>query len=326
MKKNDLNEFNYNFKFNDTRTNINYDINYMLNKSLSMFDWVDLPDIPEKEIEKILQINGYAIITKINDKLIACTGGLGGVLDEYNRPTQAIVNIPYLNFNKTLNIGKDCILLKNDSMCLGLIPLYKKYLYALNENYITLNTSLILDRANKVFSAKDDNTYQSVNKYIEDIKQGNLTTILDRDMFDSFKYLNNTSNGSDIKNYLEINQYLKGSLYNEIGLTSNFNMKRERIQNAEIETNNGNIYPLLDDMYLNRLKGIEKINEMYGSDISINFNSSWRGRTDGLKPLDDKATDEPTEEPIEPIEPTEPTEEPFEEIVKGGKDEIKRNK
>ena len=297
ITKNDMNEFKYKFDFTDKQMNINNDINYMLDKSLSMFDWVNLTDtIPEKELEKILQVQGYAIITKINDNLYACNGGLGGELDVYNRPTQAIVNIPYLNYSETLTIGKDCVVIKNDSMGMGLIPLYLKYISTLNENFITINTSLILNRANKIFSAKDENTYESVNNYIDDLTGGKLTTILERDMFESLKIIDNSSNNDDMQKLIELNQYLKSSLYNEIGLSSNYNMKRERLQNAEIELNSGNLYPLLDDMYINRLKGIEQVNEMFDTEIEITFNSSWRGRVDGLEPLDNEQEEQEAQE------------------------------
>ena len=73
----------------------------------------------------------------------------------------------------------------------------------------------------------------------------------------------------------EFEQYLKASMYNEIGLSANFNMKRERLTSAEIETNSDNLYPLVDDMLNNRRLAIEKINEMFETDIKVEFNSSW---------------------------------------------------
>ena len=44
--------------------------NYMLAKTISMFEWENLPDtIPYKELEKLLQVNGFAFITEVNGEL-----------------------------------------------------------------------------------------------------------------------------------------------------------------------------------------------------------------------------------------------------------------
>ena len=74
--------------------------NYMLAKTVSMFEWENLPEtIPYKELEKLLQVNGFAFITKVNGELYAFSGGLGGVPDVYGNPTQIIISNPALNFN-----------------------------------------------------------------------------------------------------------------------------------------------------------------------------------------------------------------------------------
>lgn len=63
----------------------------MYNKTLTMFDYSELPDtIPFREVEKILQYNGYAIITKVKGELYAFYGGLSG-FDAYYQPTHAVV-------------------------------------------------------------------------------------------------------------------------------------------------------------------------------------------------------------------------------------------
>ena len=43
----------------------------MLNKSLTMFEWKNLPDtLPAVEIEKQLQTNGYTIIGKVQGNVL----------------------------------------------------------------------------------------------------------------------------------------------------------------------------------------------------------------------------------------------------------------
>ena len=90
-----------------------------LNKSLTMFEWQNLPNtLPMVELEKMLQINGYAIIAKYKGDVYAFNGGFAGQ-DPYNRPTQVIINNPALKLNTTYTINEDCIVIKNDDMKQG---------------------------------------------------------------------------------------------------------------------------------------------------------------------------------------------------------------
>ena len=272
----------------DKKTNVNNHIKYMLNRSINMFKYHNLPDtLPAKELELLLQCHGYAVICKINDNLYAVNAGLGGECDVYGNPTQAIVTVPYLNYNATLNIDTDCIVMNNDTMQTGLIPMYQKYCTLLNENEITMLLVTINKRIQNFISANDDSTVQSARKFLENVYAGKVGVIAEQRLFDSLKIANvGTNAGINLKDLFEYEQYLKASLYNEIGLSANFNMKRERLTKAEVERNTDNLYPLPDEMLSSRREAIAKINEMFGTDITVEFNSSWDYRVLGGESID----------------------------------------
>ena len=272
----------------DKKTNVNNHIKYMLNRSINMFKYHNLPDtLPAKELELLLQCHGYAVICKINDNLYAVNAGLGGECDVYGNPTQAIVTVPYLNYNATLNIDTDCIVMNNDTMQTGLIPMYQKYCTLLNENEITMLLVTINKRIQNFISANDDSTVQSARKFLENVYAGKVGVIAEQRLFDSLKIANvGTNAGINLKDLFEYEQYLKASLYNEIGLSANFNMKRERLTKAEVECNTDNLYPLPDEMLSSRREAIAKINEMFGTDITVEFNSSWDYRVLGGESID----------------------------------------
>ncbi|MEE3325097.1 MAG: hypothetical protein VZR33_07175 [Methanosphaera sp.] len=261
----------------DKRKNVADMVTYMFNRSNIMFKYHNLPDsIPETELEKLLQTNGYAIVGKINGDLYAINGGLGGETDVYNRPTIATVSVPYFNFNDTWEIDKDCVVIKNDSYAIGLIPMFVKYCTLMNENEITMMLATVNKRIQDLLSANDDNTIESAKQFLKDVFEGKLGVIAESKLFDSLKVNNSSTNAQvNLKDLFEFEQYLKASMFNEIGLSANFNMKRERLTSAEIETNSDNLYPLVDDMLNNRRLAIEKINEMFETDIEVEFNSSW---------------------------------------------------
>ena len=53
-------------------------------------------------------------------------------------------------------------------------------------------------------------------------------------------------------------------------------MKREALNSAESALNDDILYPLIDEMLEERQKGIEKINELYGTNISVELSSVWK--------------------------------------------------
>ena len=292
-----IGETNRTFDITDKKRNVQNNIKYMLNRSNIMFEYDGLPDtIPQKELELLLQCNGYAIFTEINGELYVVNGGLGGEGDVYNNPTIATVSIPFLKYNETLNIDKDCVIIHNDTLDMGLIPMYEKYCTLMNENEITMFLADVNKRMQNMLSANDDNTVASAKQYLDDVLNGKIGVIAEQRLFDSLKVNNTTTNGSvTLTELFEYEQYLKASMFNEIGLSANFNMKRERLTSAEVETNTDNLYPLVDDMLNNRRYALEKINEMYGLNITVQFNSSWDYRVNNGEPIETGETFDETE-------------------------------
>lgn len=322
-----LGENNRTFDITDKKRNTQNNIKYMLNRSNIMFEYKNLPDtIPQKELELLLQCNGFAIFTEINGEFYVVNGGLGGEGDVYNNPTIATVSIPCLNYNANLTIDTDCVIIPNDTLLIGLLPMYEKYCTLMTENEITMFLADVNKRIQTLLSANDDNTVESAKKYLNDILNGKIGVIAEQRLFDSLKVNNATqTNSVSLTDLFEYEQYLKASMFNEIGLSANYNMKRERLTSAEVETNTDNLYPLVDDMLNNRRSALEKINEMYGLNIEVEFNSSWDYRikngepiktgetfdeTDGENVSRETLTDEPETEETETEETeTEVTEE-----------------
>ena len=134
-------------------------------------------------------------------------------------------------------------------------------------------------RVQNLLSANDDNTVESAKNFLKKVYDGELGVIAESKLFDSLKVNASSVNSTvSMTELFEFEQYVKASLYNEIGLSANYNMKRERLTSAEVETNTDNLYPLVDDMINQRRKAVEKINEMFGTNIEVEFNSSWDNR------------------------------------------------
>lgn len=252
-----------------------------LNKSLTMFEWSNLPvTIPAVELEKMLQINGYAVIAEYQGKLYAFQAGFSGQ-DPYNQPTKAIVNNPALKNNTTYTIGEDCIVIKNDDMKQGLNGIYEYYGQRLIENQITMLMTDYNLRMPFTISSSDDQTTQSAKMYLKKIIDGSLGVIGEQKLFKALSVTptnsKQTATFADLYGY---QQFIIAQLNNTIGLATNNNMKRERLTTNEIEVNKNASYPLVDNMLKNRQQAVDAINEMFNTNISVEYSSIWRGIND----------------------------------------------
>lgn len=295
------------YDYLNKRENVTNNILYMLNRTNCMFDYEGLPDsIPKKELERILQTNGYAVIGEIDGEFYALTGGLGGEYDVYNRPTEIVISEPYLNYNATWKLGKDCVLIKNDNNMMGLLPLFGKYCTLLNENEITMLLATVNKRIETLISANDDSTIESARVFLSDIFAGKLGIIGESSLFDSLKVNRASQTRSDMKDLFEFHQYLKASMFNEIGLNANFNMKRERLTANEVEMNSDNLYPAVDDMLSCRREGLEQLKELFNMEVEVELNSSWDYRVLNGEPIKSNTLNDEEIEKVEPLEPLEP--------------------
>lgn len=276
------------YNFSDKKTSVNNYIKYMLARTQSMFKYDNLPDtIPQRMLELYLQSKGNCVITKVDGELYALVGGLGGEPDAYYRPTLYTVANPFLKFNKVLKINEDCVLIYNDSLMTGLMPMFSRYATQLVENDISMNIADINSRIISLISATDDRTRTSAEQYLKNVTEGKLGIIADNSLIndDSIKaqVFGNSSSSDTIKNLIEYHQYIKASWFNDLGLNANYNMKREAINSSESALNDDALLPLIDDMLKCRKDAVDKINEMYGTNITVSLNSSWE---DNVKELE----------------------------------------
>ena len=292
------------YNYLDKERNVTDYVNYSLNRALAMFKYDGLPDtIPQNILEKMLLSGGFVVWAKVENDLYVFDAGLGGEPDVYGLPTQAIIANPALRYNATLTLDTDCVLMQSDSMCMGLLPLFNRYCTLINENDITLLLADVNKRVQFILSATDDNTADSARIFLDKIFEGKQGVITDNIIMQGLNVNPATTSQASIMDLVEYQQYLRAGLYNEIGLNSNFNMKREKLTATEVEMNSGNLYPLVDDMLNQRRLALEKVNKMFGTEITVDFASSWtmRAEINGDTNVDNSV------ENVENVEQEEPT-------------------
>lgn len=266
------------FDFSDKSRCTCQHISYMLNRTQSMFRWYGLPDtIPERSLELFLQTNGNVCFYKYEGNLYVFTGGMGGEPDVYYMPTVYTIANPALKLSKSLEIGSECVVMPNDSLYLGLLPMFARYASGMTENELSMKIAIINSRIVDLISAPDDRTRASAEKFLSDIADGKPGVIAENAFLDGIRAqpYGNTANSNALTNLIETEQYLKASWFNELGLNANYNMKRESLNTSESQMNNDALLPLVDNMLNCRKLAAKKVNEMFDTDISVSLSSSW---------------------------------------------------
>lgn len=268
-----------------------YYFRYLLDRTMMMFEYKGLPDsIDQHVLERYLQVNGVACITRADDgNLYVFNGSWGGPQDVYYRPTKFIIANPHISqlpdgtghtFQKECTIfgtdEHDAVLLRNDTEWASLTPLIARYAVLMCENCITVRTATIMLRCLALLSASNDKEYKSALAYLGKLEAGELGAISQSSFSEGVKMQSPPSNnGSYLTQFIELQQYLKGSFFNELGLRANYNMKREAIGQGESTLDADSILPLCDNMLKCRREDINDVNNMFGTDITVDFSSAW---------------------------------------------------
>lgn len=294
----------------------------MLAKTVKTFKYNGLPDtIKAKDLETQLQVGGFAIFKEVDGKLYSFLGGLGGKPNPYYLPTIAVVANPALKYNASLEIDKDCVVMLNDYYYEGVMPLFNRYGELLVEAELSLRNAIYNARVPALIQADNDETYASAKEFFENIKVGKFGIIATKEFFEGIKSTE-FYHEAYIKDLIEAIQYIKGSWYNEIGLNAAFNMKREAINEAEATLNEDILYPTIDVMLECRQKGLERVNEMFGTNITVELDSIW-----AMNEKDDELSEDLKEAEIESLlgENTEESEEDTDDEDVGNADDSTEN-
>lgn len=283
-----------------------------LNKSLRMFSYKNLP-VPELEFEKQLQTAGYTVVFKYNDKIYCKPAALKGQeKSPYNEPTIATVAIPALDLYKDYDLDREAVLVKNDFLQIGLNPIILSKGTQIIENRLTMYIKDVLSRAPFTITAQSDKSIQSAQMFINRLIDGEMA-VIGEDTFlkdvsvDSL----NQSGQSQLSDLINYQTYLYGQLYNEIGLPSLSNEKKERLLASEVEGQQSTIRPLVDNMLECRKTGVEKMNKLFNGNVQVELDSVWNDvKTERQANAATTKTDENTNEQEkknehEPVKPNE---------------------
>lgn len=305
----------------DVESNFRTYFKLLTNKAMSLFKLSgteDLEAFDERYFMEQLILRGKVCVAQFNNKLYALTGNWGGEPNAYYEPTQWIVANPILG-SKTLKVlnkdgSKDVSKLDgvvialtdfdflSDNLNGGLYPLIYKYSGLLADNDVSLNIAQINGRLNVVLTADSENIANQAEDILKDLYNGKPYRVLYQDLMDKIQVNPVAAAGTNntIMSLIEAKAHLLQDFYSEIGIASQGNLKRERVNTAETELMTGCLDISIWNILKNLREGLDRVNELFGTSISVELNDEvfYAGSANATLG-EEELIEEPEENPIE---------------------------
>lgn len=284
----------------DVQANFQTYFKLLLNKAMSLFKIEGLPETISKDyLLEHLILSGRVCFTEFGPdgpsgekKLYCLDGNEGGEPNAYYMPQQFIVANPVLG-SKMVKIrhkdgkedveGLDGILValtKWDNVSNsqkwngGLYNLIYKYAGLLADNDVSLNIAQINGRLSVVFTADEEAEAREAEKALEAVYAGKPYKVLVQDILEKITATPVATSGTNntIMSLIEAHAHLLQDFYSEIGIASQGNLKRERVNTAETELMTGCLDISIWNMIDTLKKCFERVNERFGTSITVELN------------------------------------------------------
>ena len=232
-----------------------------------------------------LILDGEICITDFKGKLYACIGARGGAPNEYYLPTRFIIANPILG-SKEVEIGKTGVVIYNTIVdkyvwtgtgCIfasGLYDYISQTATLLADNIISINCVQVNTRVSTFFTADSDSQAIAGEAILKKMFAGKPYQILRSDLIEKLNVnpVNAAAAAQKVTELIELNNYIISSFFQNIGIRANNNMKRERLVTNEVDAQNDYLEINILEFLTPWQKGLDAVNEMYGSKLSVKLN------------------------------------------------------
>ena len=261
------------------------------------------------------------------DKLLALNCSRSDTPTVYYMPSKSLITNPRLIKSYMLTPGEDCeivYLSEADKYNLndqsgGLYHLIERTAIMLADNDLSINIAQKNTRLTNIVSGDTQNTVDSIRAVIAAMYEGDPTIVVKSSLIDKLQGVPIVENSSqqNLIQLIEVQQYILAHFYEQIGICTHDQMKKERLVTAEINDNIDLAYLNIDDILVSLQEGFDRVNAMFGTNITIKINpiiEHQREQADAAAALE-AAPDQTEEEPEEEAAPDQTEEEPEEEAA-----------
>lgn len=261
---------------------VNYHANYLFKKILSVFEFNGLPETWAENYFKYI-LFGYGYIAVFDTErygVIPQECGLSG-FNVFYQPTDAIIANPLLPGLRELKIGSDCELIKIQPDYHGVVDIVTTYADLLSLSLETAGINLLNSKTSFVFFTDDNKaTAETYKKMYDRLASGEPMAVVSKNLKDEQGNPNWDMWTQNVgQNYITdrlLNDYktIKDQFNTLVGIPNANTQKRERMISSEVEANDIDTQALALVWLEEMQQGIEKVNQMFGTDISVRYRHS----------------------------------------------------
>lgn len=241
----------------------------------NMFIWTGLP-CSNMTMELYLLWCGVCGAVNKDDERLIVNGNLYGVTNYPTEFTTFIYATPKLS--GSFGIDTSGTICNANRTRQSLVPLIDIYANQLAHADLSIQAALINQRANKITSATNQATADTVNTWYKKLAAGLTHVVIDKKDLTSFageEVLKTVDAYQYTSNLLTelygIKQNLLRDFFTNIGFVSD-KSKQERLVTAELSINSYRVLYGVSDMEKERKDFCERTNSLLGWDLSVKFN------------------------------------------------------
>lgn len=278
-------DLKYEYDVADVLYGVNYWFNKLLNIMLQIFEYEGLPSsIPKREFEIPLLLDGYVGV--FNNKkygLVASRIEPYGQ-DKYYDPIAYTYAQPELG-GGNIKIGIDGVIIYNSELQHnayefdtdgGAYTFLKRYARMLADIESTISNYMVDIRDTEYAVAKNDAIKQSLEAYFLNKQAGKRTVITDDLIMSAFESIQRPqrSSADRINDLLIAKDKILEQFFRDIGVKF-YNPKKAQVTEDEIEADTQLLVISTDDMLEERKAGVERINDLFGTSITVKLNPKF---------------------------------------------------
>ena len=265
-----------------------YYFDFILRLLYRVIIFEDVPEtVSETFLKMVLYTQGKACflrgkLIEEGEQLLALNCTRADTPDVYYIPHKVLVTNPRLQKSYNITPGEDCeivYLSEPDKYALGefgggLYELIRRTATMLADNDISINIAQKNTRLVNLVSGDTQNTVDSIRAVITAMYEGEPTIVVKSSLIDKLQgipLIQNTSQ-QNLVQLIEVQQYIIAHFYEQIGITTHDQMKRERLITAEINDNLDLAFLNIDDILESVSEGLERVNKMFGTNITCKLN------------------------------------------------------
>lgn len=257
----------------------NFYVKYLLQRLISVFRFEGLPEEwAENYFKYVLFGIGYIAVFNTDRYGVICQRcHVGDRVTLFRQPQKAIISNPVFDRSYELIIGKQCEVIKMQPDWGDALDIVSTYADLMTMAVESAGINMYNSKAGFVFFADSKAGAESFKKAYDEISSGNPMAVIDKSLL--------REDGSPNWQFFmpEIGRnYITGDLLNDmrtlenqfnsfVGIPNANTMKRERLITSEVEANSVEVNTLPIVWLETMREGIEKVNRMFGLNISVSL-------------------------------------------------------